>query len=155
MRAGLVLGARQSIFAFVITVTAIWLRMPVRDGVMFDEIRGWDQASIGLLGVANLVAAVGVIATGGEVVRAAAEELARSAVAVGQIPQREVLMRLVTAFGLAAAVSAALSVAGPPQWFIAWGSSGPVFIALWASGTSIAFAYFAALARAAKLALVL
>jgi hypothetical protein len=153
MRAGLVLGARQSILALVITITAVWLRMPVRDGVVFDEIRGWDQASVGALGAANLIAAIGVIATGGRVVRTTAQELARAGVTIAQIPRQEALARLVAAFGLAAATSGILSIAGPPQWLIGWGFSGPLLIALWASGTSVAFAFFAALAHAARLAL--
>jgi hypothetical protein len=157
MRAGLTLGMLQA--AIALTIAGIfWTLRPQGARIIIGSEDGWHwtHATFGLLlGLADTIAAIGVITTNERVLRTCATDLASAAARLGGRYWREVLVQAIGLFGLAAAGCAVLSLSGPPAFLAsAMHSTGlaDVASAVWPSATSVAFVFFAAIARSASIA---
>ena len=138
MRAGLVSAVRQSLFALILAAVTVW------------TFRERSSLALGL-GLADLLTAAAVVATSNNAVHANARNLAQAAAWTSTLRTQEVLTRLLVMLVLAAAACAVAIVSGPPTWISAMGDRlTPLF---WPSVLSVAFAFFAAIARSASIAL--
>jgi hypothetical protein len=156
MRAGLTLGMVQIAVALTIAVIFWMRRQEARIIIGSEDGWHWTDATFGLLlGLADTIAALGVITTNERVLRTCAPDLANAAGRLGGTHRREVLARTLGLFGLAAAGCAVLSLSPPPSFFTcAMNHIGLADLAavVWPSATSVAFVHFAAIARSASIA---
>jgi|SRR5688572_17855253 hypothetical protein len=157
MRAGLILGMLQAAIALTIA-DIFWTLRPQGARIIIASEDGWHwtHATFGLLlGLADTIAALGVITTNERVLRTCAPDLANAATRLGGRWWREMLGQAIGVFGLAAAVCAVLSLSGPPAFLAsAIHGRGPADLAaaIWPSATSVAFVFFVAIARSAIIA---
>lgn len=144
-RAGLVSAVRQSLLTLALAVVIIWTRAD----------RTEDSIDLGL-GLANLLTAAAVVATSNNAVHATARNLARAAARLRKWDAPETLTRLLVMLVIAAGACAVAIVLGPPTWLSAMGDrSNQKLLAtiIWPSVLSVAFAFFAGVARSASIAL--
>jgi hypothetical protein len=158
MRAGLTSGLRQSIVALMIAGVAVWtLRAHSLRASWTTDVPSCAECHIGLLlGLADLLAAAAVIATNQHALHVTAMDLARAAARLNKWDAHEALTRLLVMLVFAAAACAVAIISGPPTWIAAVGDlldQSLLAAVIWPSVLSVAFAFFAAIARSASIAL--
>jgi hypothetical protein len=144
-RAGLVAAVRQSLLTLALAVVIIWTRA--------DRTEDWIDLGLGL---ANLLTSAAVVATSNNAVHGTATNLARAAARLRKWDAPEALTRLLVILVVAAAACAMAIISGPPTWLSAIGDrldQKLLAIIIWPSILSIAFVFFAGVARSASIAL--
>ncbi len=150
MRAGLVSAVRQSLFALILAAVTVWTFR--EQSSLASWPTGCTKNCIALgLGLADLLTAAAVVATSNNAVQANARNLAQAAAWTSTLRTQEVLTRLLVMLVLAAAACAVAIVSGPPTWISAMGDRLAPLV--WPSVLSVAFAFLAAIARSASIAL--
>lgn len=158
MRAGLTSGLRQSIVALMIAGVAVWtLRAHSLRALWTTNTPSCADCYIGLfLGLVDLLAASAVIATNRHALHVTAMDLARAAARLNKWDAQEALTRLLVMLVFAAAACVVAIISGPPTWIAAVGDlldQSLLAAVIWPSVLSVAFAFFAAIARSASIAL--
>lgn len=158
MRAGLISGLRQSIAALMLAAVTVWtLRAHSLHASSTTDMPSCADCHIGLfLGLADLLAASAVIATNRHALHVTAMDLARAAARLNRWEAREALTRLLVLLVFAAAACAVAIISGPPTWIAAVGDlldQSLLATVIWPSVLSVAFAFFAAIARSASIAI--
>lgn len=157
MRAGLTLGMLQAAVALTMAVM-FWTLRP-QDALIItspEDRWHWTHVTFGLLlGLADTLAAIGVITTSERVLRTCAPDLANAAARLGGRHRREVLAQTVRLCWLAAVGCAVLSLSPPPGFFASTMyhiGLADLAAVVWPSATSVSFVHFAAIARSASMA---